>query len=384
MKQRTRIGTWNTKTLFAVGKLEQAEREAQRLNIDIMGISEARWTSFGEERTPGGGKFLYSGKPEGQPHEYGVCFLLSRKAVSSLRDWKPINERIITARFKSRVRYISIVQAYAPTDSAELAVKEKFYSELQATMLNINRQDIIIVMGDFNAQIGQDNTELEHIMGRHGMGTITENGELFTEFCCENELVIGGSLFPHQTCHKYTWTHHRTREGYQLDHMCISSKWRGSLLDVRNRRSADIQSDHELLVAEIRLKISRVTQTSLAALRKFDVQKLKDRKTRQAFSEKLRNLNLPQGIGPDSDINSAWALIRDGFNQTSEEILGKLPHHKEEWITDETWKMIEVRKMLKNAKDDVGRNFYRESCRACTTALRRDFRRRVEDLARDY
>jgi hypothetical protein len=42
MKQRIRIGTWNTRTLFAPGKLEQAEREAIRMNIDILGISEAR------------------------------------------------------------------------------------------------------------------------------------------------------------------------------------------------------------------------------------------------------------------------------------------------------------------------------------------------------
>ena len=365
------------------GKLEQAEREAQRLNIDILGISEARWTSFGEERTPGGGKFLYAGKPDGESHEYGVGFLLSKKVVSSLKDWKPISERIITARFKSKVRYITIVQAYAPTDSADLADKEKFYDELQATMINIKRQDIILVIGDFNAQIGPDNMELEHIMGRHGMGSITENGELFTEFCCENELVIGGSLFPDKDCHKQTWTHHRTRKGYQLDHVCISSKWRGSLLDVRNRRSADIQSDHELVVAEIRLKISRVTQKSQAVLRKYDVHKLKDRKTKQVFSDKLRDLNLSQGIGPNTDINTAWARIRDGFNLTSEKILGKLPPHKEEWITDETWKLIEVRKTLKNSQDEPGINFYRELCRACTTALRRDFRRKVEILSRD-
>jgi exonuclease III len=153
MKKRTRIGTWNVRTLYAVGKLEQAEREALRLKIDIIGISEARWSSFGEKRTPAGGKFLYSGKPDDQPHEYGVGFLLSKEASSSLMDWEPVNERIITARFKSKVRNITIVQAYAPTDSADLAEKERFYDGLQATMAKIKRQDIIIVMGDFNAVI---------------------------------------------------------------------------------------------------------------------------------------------------------------------------------------------------------------------------------------
>jgi hypothetical protein len=94
------------------------------MNIDILGISEARWTSFGEQRLQSGGKSLYSGKPDGQPLEHGVAFILSRKAAGSLMDWKPVNARIMTARFKTNVRNITILQAYAPTDSAEIAVME--------------------------------------------------------------------------------------------------------------------------------------------------------------------------------------------------------------------------------------------------------------------
>jgi hypothetical protein len=351
------------------------------MNIDIVGISEARWTSFGEERTPSGGKFLFSGKPDGHPHEYGVGFLLSKEASKCLLAWKPVNERIMLARFKTRVRPVTIVQAYASTDSAENSEKEKFYNELQATMSKIKRQDIVIVMGDFNATVGSDNEHLEHVMGRYGMGTITENGELFTEFCFENDLVIGGSLFPHKTCHKYTWTHPRTRDGYQLDHVCISRKWRGSLLDVRNRRSADIQSDHEMLVAEVRLKIARVQNLPQTAAKKFDIQKLRDRKTGKIFAEKVKDLELLHGIDPN-DVNSAWSRIRDGIIRVSEEVLGRRPPRKKDWISEDTWKMVEARRAVKNAKDDVGVQLYRELCRSCTLALRRDKRREIEDLAR--
>lgn len=78
-----------------------------------------------------------------------------------------------------KVRYITIIQAYTPND---FEVKEKFYDKLQETLIKVKRQDIILVIGDFNAQIGPDNTELEQIIEQHGMGSITENGELFTEF----------------------------------------------------------------------------------------------------------------------------------------------------------------------------------------------------------
>ena len=53
--------------------------------------------------------------------------------------------------------------------------------------------------------MGSDNTGREEIMGKDGLGTMNENGELFAEFCTFNDLVIDGSVFPHKTMHKATW-----------------------------------------------------------------------------------------------------------------------------------------------------------------------------------
>ena len=60
-------------------------------------------------------------------------------------------------------------------------------------------------MGDFNAKIGMDNTGYEDIMGTHGLGQMNENGERFADLCALNQLVIGGSIFPHKRIHKATW-----------------------------------------------------------------------------------------------------------------------------------------------------------------------------------
>nr|KAG5710147.1 hypothetical protein BaRGS_006666 [Batillaria attramentaria] len=72
-------------------------------------------------------------------------------------------------------------------------------------------------MGDLNAKVGTDNTDRELIMGKHGTGTQNENGELFTEFCTTNDLVIGGTIFPHKTIHKTTWTSPDGRTVNQID-----------------------------------------------------------------------------------------------------------------------------------------------------------------------
>ena len=57
-------------------------------------------------------------------------------------------------------------------------------------------------MGDFNANVGNDNTGYREIMGRDG--DIYENGQYLDDVCASNKLVIGGILFPHKEIYKTT------------------------------------------------------------------------------------------------------------------------------------------------------------------------------------
>ena len=60
-------------------------------------------------------------------------------------------------------------------------------------------------MGDFNANVGSNNTGYERVMSRYGCGIMNENGEKFAEFCGYNDLVVGRTLFPHRNIHKFTF-----------------------------------------------------------------------------------------------------------------------------------------------------------------------------------
>lgn len=59
-----------------------------------------------------------------------------------------------------------------------------------------------IIIGDMNAKIGKENDATREVMGKHGCGIINENGEMTREFCVENGLIIGGTLFPYKESHK--------------------------------------------------------------------------------------------------------------------------------------------------------------------------------------
>ena len=117
-----------------------------------------------------------------------------------------------------------------------------------------------ILMGDFNARIGSDNTGYEDIMGTPGLGQMNDNGERFADLCALNQLVIGGSIFAHNRIHKATWRSPDHRTENQIDHICISRKFRRSCRDVRVRRGADVSSDHHLVVTAVRLRLKQRKQ----------------------------------------------------------------------------------------------------------------------------
>lgn len=57
--------------------------------------------------------------------------------------------------------------------------------------------DLIIIMGDLNANVKANYTGSDRVMGRYGSGIINENGGRLITFCTTNNMVIGGTLFPH-------------------------------------------------------------------------------------------------------------------------------------------------------------------------------------------
>ncbi|XP_072401620.1 membrane-associated tyrosine- and threonine-specific cdc2-inhibitory kinase wee-1.3-like [Diabrotica undecimpunctata] len=58
-------------------------------------------------------------------------------------------------------RKITVIQCYAPTNTSPPEDKEVFYEQLEQTTQQVNQGDILIVMGDMNAKVGEDNINLD-------------------------------------------------------------------------------------------------------------------------------------------------------------------------------------------------------------------------------
>nr|KAG5699763.1 hypothetical protein BaRGS_014179 [Batillaria attramentaria] len=281
---------------------------------------------------------------------------------------------------------LNIIQCYAPTNDAEEEKKDDFYQQLQTVIDRGGAKDMTILMGDFNAKIGSDNTGYEDTMGTHGLGQMNENGERFADFCALNQLVIGGSIFPHKRIHKATWRSPDHVTENQIDHICISRKFRRSWRDVRVMRGADVSSDHHLLATTLRLRLKRHTNANSTRTR-YNVGLLRNTDTQAAFRISLSNRFQPlQDLIEDSemDIETQWEHSKKLWHDTCEEVLGKRKTQHKEWISADTIQKLEVRKEKKTALNTSRTRRAKAKAQEEYTAADREVKRSTRKDKRDY
>ena len=162
-KDMLKIATWNVRTLYQKGKLANVQQEMDRLQIDILGLSEIRWTGGGKI-TSENTTIIYSG---GDSHLRGVGFILNKDVAAALIGYWALSDRVLLIKIKGRPFNVCIIQAYAPTaDSSEEDI-EDFYGQLDQAKKQCKSQDILIVMGDFNAKVGKGGYEDMRILWGH-------------------------------------------------------------------------------------------------------------------------------------------------------------------------------------------------------------------------
>ena len=269
----TTIGTWNVRTLFLAGKMAQVIREFEAYQLEILGLTEVRWTGSGKIKH-GEVTFLYSGPEE--HHERGVGILLGNEAARALIAWNPVNERIMTARLQTRHCRAKTMIVYAPTEDANDTDKDEFYHQCQDLLNSIPTSDIVLLMGDFNAQISSQ--KQNGITGPHGAAQETnDNGKRMLLLCNISGLCSGNTYFAHKTIHKKTWRSPDGNKENEIDYICISRSWRSALKDVKVCRGADVGSDHHLLGGKVQLKLKKIQQSKL--VKQLAVETLKDKQT---------------------------------------------------------------------------------------------------------
>ena len=183
------------------GKLEVVKQEMARVNINILGISELKWTGMGEFNSDD--HYIYYGGQESLRRN-GVAIMVNKRVQNAVLVCSLKNERMISVRFQGKPFNITVIQAYAPISNTKEAEVEWFYEDLQDLLELTPQKDVLFVIGDWNAKVGSQETP--GVTGKFGLGMRNEAEQRLIEFCQENALVIANTLFQQHKKRLYTWT----------------------------------------------------------------------------------------------------------------------------------------------------------------------------------
>ena len=110
------------------GKSKVVKQEMARVNVNILGISELKWTGMGEFNSDD--HYIYYCGQESLRRN-GVAIIVNKRVQNAVLGCNLKNDRMIFVRFQGKPFNIMVIQADAPTSSAEEAEVEWFYDDLQ-------------------------------------------------------------------------------------------------------------------------------------------------------------------------------------------------------------------------------------------------------------
>ena len=110
------------------GKLEVVKQEMARVNIDILGISELKWTGMGEFNSDD--HYIYHLGQESLRRN-GVAIIVNKRVWNAVLGCNLKNDRMISVCFLGKPFNVTVIQVYVPASNAEEAEVERFYEDLK-------------------------------------------------------------------------------------------------------------------------------------------------------------------------------------------------------------------------------------------------------------
>jgi len=126
------------------GKLEVVKQEMAKVNINILGISEIKWTGMGEFNSDD--HCIYYHGQESLKRN-GVAIIVNNRVQNAVLRCNLKNNKMISVHFQGKPFNITVIQVYVLTSNAEEAEVEQFYEDLQDLLETTHKKDVLFIIG---------------------------------------------------------------------------------------------------------------------------------------------------------------------------------------------------------------------------------------------
>ena len=131
------------------GKLEVIKQEKARVNADILGISELKWTGMDEFNSDDHYIYYYG---QESLRRNGVAIMVNKRVRNAVLECNLKNDRMISVCFQGKSFNIMVIQVYVLSNAEEAEV-EWFYEDLQDLLELTPKKDVLFIIGDWNAKV---------------------------------------------------------------------------------------------------------------------------------------------------------------------------------------------------------------------------------------
>ncbi|CAF1302854.1 unnamed protein product [Adineta ricciae] len=312
----------------------------QRLQINVLGLSEVRWTGAGSF-TSDNFTLFYSG---GDQHERGVGILLDKETSKCVKGFWAASDRVILIKLHGKPFNISLIQCYAPTADSDDDAITNFYEDLDNAYSQCNSNDIIYVMGDFNAKVGD--IRIGNTVGPFGLGNKNDRGDILINWCQSHNFVITNTWFKNHPRRLWTWKGPGDRVRNQIDYIMVPNRFRNAIISSKAFPGADCGSDHVPVISEIRVKLKRLKKSK--QIPKLQIQLLKNNNdVKEKFCIEVQNRF--EALDDITEVEVLWEKMKSSILEATEAVLPKIKMNKKKrWMTEDILQLMEQRRLKKS------------------------------------